>query len=134
MSGQSCDQIHAKSEDGQRDQRIRINHTVIKKLTYRFESSSCQCMQQPALDHCSLSYSRPDQQKCVLSEMSSILSTASNCEALEMCKQMGESQCDGVYHDGGKYYMVKCRQQLDQRVATVPGLAAEYIIQMRNCF
>lgn len=140
---QSCDQVHGKAMDAHRENRIRIQHTLIKQTTYRFESSTCQCQQQQqqqqlqqqqTLEHCSLAYSRPDQQTCKVVELTNRQQQAfaSNCEALEACRAQG-AQCDGVYHDGAKYYLIECKQQ-GQRIATRPGLGAEYIIQLRSCF
>jgi hypothetical protein len=153
----SCDDVHGKSEDMHRENRIRIQNTLIKQVTYRFESSTCHCMKQQQQqheqqkqqqqqqkqstmllsgsgsdDHCSLSFSRPDQQSCKLTELETRTPYANNCEALEACKAQG-SLCDGVYHDGAKYYLIECRQP-QQRVLTRPGLGAEYIIQLRSCF
>lgn len=77
-----------------------------------------------------MAYSRPDQHACKLVEMPKSLAQ-SNCEAIEMCRT--QDKCDGVYHDGAKYYLVECEQQ-SRQVVHKPGLGAEYIIQMRNCF
>ena len=69
----------------------------------------------------------PQADSCTFTEVTETKS--SNCDLIKICNDMLD--CDGIYHDKGKIYTIKCPN--NNNVPIAAGDSSKFVIEMKSC-